>query len=250
MRSAPSPECIGHLSGFRPYYTAFSDIWSLGVILVNMISGRNPWERATLDDPCFIQFIENPDFLFDMLPISEGVNDLLRHIFVLNPLCRPSLQELRMAILELDTFWRYDDELSVVEEYTRTPAPTFGEDRLPTGRPTRASQLLAGPTSLGPGFEPCSRDPVSVMSRPAWAYDLPPLGNAGGSGGSESTMGSTASLASSPENSMVITPDNTVARAELGEKGDVKSVVDSAAVETSLMDLLFPRLEVQFRRST
>ncbi|TBU41179.1 kinase-like protein [Dichomitus squalens] len=245
-----SPECIGHLSGFRPYYTALSDIWSLGVILVNMISGRNPWEKATLDDPCFIQFIENPDFLFDMLPISEGANDILRHIFVLNPLGRPSLQDLRMAILELDTFWRYDDELSVVEEYIRAPAPTLGEADLATGRLTRASYLLASMTSFKPSYETSSRDLSSVASRPQWAFDLPPLTGEGCSGDSESTVGSTTSLVSSPESSMVLTPENTTTRVELEEKDVAGRVVDPDATASSITDLLFPILNAQFRRST
>ena len=200
------------MSGFRPYYTAFSDIWSLGVILVNMISGRNPWEKATLTDPCFVQYVENPDFLFDALAISEGVNEILRHIFLLNPLARLSLQQLRLAVLRLDTFFRTEDELSVVESYARAPAPQ--EQRAPAPAPAPAPSRPV--TAVAPqshrhahahASRPSAHSPAA--QRPPGLSCLPSLGGEGRSTGSQSTAGSSGSVASSDENSMVITPENS-----------------------------------------
>ena len=76
----------------------------MGVILTNIITGRNPWTYATTGDECFAAYIQDNDFLKNALPISEGVNNILKGIFVLNPARRLTLAELRNKILALDTF--------------------------------------------------------------------------------------------------------------------------------------------------
>ena len=102
----PFPECIGKLHGYQPYNTRVADIWALGVILLNMICGRNPWEKACMLDADFQQFINNPDYLYDSFPISEGACDILNATFTLNPLTRITLSKLRKAVLNLETFSR------------------------------------------------------------------------------------------------------------------------------------------------
>ncbi|KAI0754510.1 kinase-like domain-containing protein [Daedaleopsis nitida] len=203
-----SPECIGRMSNYKPYHTSCSDVWALGVIFVNMISGRNPWERASLDDPCFIQFIENPDFLLDVLPISEGANDIIRRAFVLNPLARISLPAFRRAVLELDTFFRTEDELSVVEEYAKGAAPTFG---IPEASPVHnadsgfeeSAPLEVDLAELKPsGSMVFSRSAVPVAGDQSCHATLPVPEFPGYSSGSSSS-------GSSPASSMVVTPDAT-----------------------------------------
>ncbi|KAI0689209.1 kinase-like domain-containing protein [Cerioporus squamosus] len=101
-----APECHGKLYGYEPYCTRTADIWALGVIFVNMLSGRNPWEKASMSDPDFAQFVDDPDYLYDALPVSEDACDILHDTFTLNPHRRITLRELREAVLNTETFFR------------------------------------------------------------------------------------------------------------------------------------------------
>jgi serine/threonine protein kinase len=112
------------------YSCRHSDIWALGVILTNMISGRNPWKVAKLEDECYLSYLGNHDFLLNSLPISKGANTLLKRCFDLHPEARPSIAQIREAILELDTFFLTDEELvhassaqRVIAQYYATPTP-------------------------------------------------------------------------------------------------------------------------------
>ncbi|CAL1699426.1 unnamed protein product [Somion occarium] len=84
-----SPECHGPaspsssltstatstLAGYSP---AHSDLFSLGIILLNLITGRNPWKSASPTDPTFQAYCREPQtFLMSVLPISREVNDAL-----------------------------------------------------------------------------------------------------------------------------------------------------------------------------
>ncbi|KAI1786821.1 kinase-like domain-containing protein, partial [Ganoderma leucocontextum] len=101
-----SPECVGELTARQAYDPYLSDIWALGVILVNMITAQNPWARATPKDANFCQFVMDPDFLFNASPMSEGAHAIIQSLLDLHPAGRMCLRSLRQAILSLDTFFR------------------------------------------------------------------------------------------------------------------------------------------------
>ncbi|KAI0726601.1 kinase-like domain-containing protein, partial [Fomitopsis betulina] len=99
-----SPEIIGTDFNYRPYDAKVADVWALGVILVNMIAGRNPWTTASMDDQCFLRCMTKPGYLQKMLPISDEAAVILQRIFTYDPKMRITIPDLREAILAAKTF--------------------------------------------------------------------------------------------------------------------------------------------------
>lgn len=88
------------------YATAPNDVWALGVILINLATGRNPWKQASLKDETFRAFLADPDFLLSILPISRELNRILKRIFCIDPLRRITLYELKEKIRNCKYFTR------------------------------------------------------------------------------------------------------------------------------------------------
>ncbi len=79
-------------------------MWSLGIILVNLTCGRNPWKRASIEDSTFRAYLKNPKFLSSILPLSPELDFILRRIFECDPRRRISTSELRNLILRCPRF--------------------------------------------------------------------------------------------------------------------------------------------------
>ncbi|KAK4908496.1 Serine/threonine protein kinase [Elasticomyces elasticus] len=100
-----SPECSRPSRRFRyGYASAPNDIWSLGIILINLTCGRNPWKKASSTDTTFRAFLKDPDFLSTILPISPELNRILRYVFDTDPTQRLTVPELRKEILACPRF--------------------------------------------------------------------------------------------------------------------------------------------------
>lgn len=117
------------------YYNTFiNDIWSLGIILINLVTGRNPWRQAHLNDKAFVSFIQQPHLFFRTLfpDISKGLERILLRIFSLDPTQRISLPELRVMVLRCKSFTTSPTK----QPWIITPPPslprptTFGTGRL------------------------------------------------------------------------------------------------------------------------
>ncbi|KAJ3726714.1 kinase-like domain-containing protein [Lentinula raphanica] len=102
-----SPECQG--GEFAPtgsYSPMFNDIWSLGIILLNLATGRNPWKSASISDPTFQAYLRDPlNFLPTVLPISPEVNSILVRMLEIDWRDRMTIPELRLALEDVDTFY-------------------------------------------------------------------------------------------------------------------------------------------------
>ncbi|KAF8813140.1 kinase-like protein [Phlegmacium glaucopus] len=102
-----SPECQG--GEYAPngtYSPKSNDIWSLGIILLNLATGRNPWKSATPDDPTFQAYLRDPmGFLPTVLPISAQVNEILVRMLEVDFPDRMTLREVRYAIERVSSFY-------------------------------------------------------------------------------------------------------------------------------------------------
>ncbi|MCJ1350560.1 MAG: hypothetical protein MMC33_000541 [Icmadophila ericetorum] len=100
-----SPECQQVSPKGASYYASGpNDVWSLGVILVNLTCGRNPWKRASSDDATFRAYLRNSRFLSSILPLSPELDVILRRIFEVNPEKRITIPELRDLIVRCPRF--------------------------------------------------------------------------------------------------------------------------------------------------
>ncbi|KJZ68986.1 hypothetical protein HIM_11627 [Hirsutella minnesotensis 3608] len=94
-----SPECLEPSTRKSCYYMcAPNDVWSLGVILVNLICGCNPWRQASSQDQTYRAYARSRDTLKKILPLTDELNDILIEIFNPNPDLRIALPELRDRI--------------------------------------------------------------------------------------------------------------------------------------------------------
>ncbi|KAF7509940.1 hypothetical protein GJ744_007254 [Endocarpon pusillum] len=95
-----SPECQQSASrSSHCYESAPNDVWSLGVILINLTCGRNPWKRASPEDSTFRAYLQDPSFLRSILPLSAELDSILHRVFECDPAKRISIQELRDLIV-------------------------------------------------------------------------------------------------------------------------------------------------------
>lgn len=115
-------ECLEqHTSHRSSYLCAPNDVWSLGVILVNLTCGRNPWKQASVEDSTYRAFTRNPEFLKTILPVSDELNDILGRIFTRDPARRITMPELVEAIR---TCPRFTCPTPLPQEALASPAPS------------------------------------------------------------------------------------------------------------------------------
>ncbi|PQE17063.1 Ran1 kinase protein [Rutstroemia sp. NJR-2017a BBW] len=114
-----SPECLDQSSRRQKYRCAPNDVWSLGVILVNLTCGRNPWKQASTEDSTYRAFTRNPNFLKTILPLSDELNEILGMIFERDPSQRITVSELKHRIQTCSSFSQ-----SPVPAHELTPPPS------------------------------------------------------------------------------------------------------------------------------
>ncbi|OCH88891.1 kinase-like protein [Obba rivulosa] len=101
-------QCIGGEYNHTAYLTRSSDIWALGIILVNLIAGRNPWRTARLEDRQFWRFLGSIDEetnFWEHLGVSEELAVMLDRVFEMEPEMRLSIEEMREEVLSIRAFF-------------------------------------------------------------------------------------------------------------------------------------------------
>ncbi|KAJ6628734.1 kinase-like domain-containing protein [Mycena sp. CBHHK59/15] len=234
-----SPEAINQEYTNGSYSTRHCDIWALGVILTNMICGRNPWKTAETEDECFVAFLADSDFLLKVLPISRGANSILKRCFKMHPLARPSISQIREEVLKIDTFFITDKELAeassaqrAMAQYYATPVP---DDELSSDSETEGT-ICDNPNASGSGSSIDSEE-VYLFSTPQfdspWLV-APPVEVDFSCPSDSSSEGNSDSSTSGAESSGPITPathpvDPTIDVVDVPDLPEDQNIDESAA---------------------
>ncbi|OZJ02944.1 hypothetical protein BZG36_04561 [Bifiguratus adelaidae] len=102
-----------------PYSCAASDVWSLGILLMAILFGRNPWKEASTCDPVFKEFTRQPRVLKQLFPISEECYQFLTGCLALDPEKRKSVAQLKAdfdKIRYFTTVESRDDDAEAVKD--------------------------------------------------------------------------------------------------------------------------------------
>lgn len=110
----PTESIAGQEHAAGPYSPAHNDVWSLGVVMLNMLTGLCAWSTASMNDDHFRRYLDpNTNHLRSMLPISREADVLLRRALCVNPWRRISLAQLKKDIMGVKTFFMTDVEIAL-----------------------------------------------------------------------------------------------------------------------------------------
>ncbi|KAI0071829.1 kinase-like protein [Panus rudis PR-1116 ss-1] len=210
-----SPECLGLLTQYAPYTLRNSDVWSLGVILSNMITGRNPWHLASIEDTGFNEFLHHgPLFLLRALPLSRSAAHLLARMLDPDPNTRITIPEARKAVLRIKKF--YDPQTFQAQTEGVLPikvAPQQEAVPSPIRVPLASEPIIRAPTTdiVVSSFSNDTEAPSPCQSL-EMSQDPPPLHIASGStSSSEESEGPPTPVTSArdPSPQIALVPDFT-----------------------------------------
>lgn len=151
-----------------PYDAAASDIWSVGILLLAFLFGRNPWQEATCTDPSFMEFKRDPSILKTQLfpALSAPCAQFLQNVLAIDGEDRPSIDQVKEQFLKVDVLLTSedgdehnngmddfdDDEWSLdQDDYSRIPMdiPAFTK---PTAKASFDSAIFSAASFNGDGM--------------------------------------------------------------------------------------------------
>lgn len=103
--------------------TDSGDVWSLGILLINMVCVRNPWLKAhQTEDRTFYHYVKDTHVLQKILPLSDDLYQLLADVLQINPYQRMALADVMAEVRTLRSFTK-EGPLSEVDPYTLAAEP-------------------------------------------------------------------------------------------------------------------------------
>ncbi|KAJ3119005.1 hypothetical protein HK100_000481 [Physocladia obscura] len=132
-RSLPVPPGVIN-GGYSP---VANDVWALGVILLNLLFGKNPWFEAHMTDAIFSAYaISNPNVLRQQFNLTIQFDAVLRRVFELDPRRRCSVKELKILVESISKF---------VEDEPHTGSGPIPISQISRNKRRGLSSILAGP---------------------------------------------------------------------------------------------------------
>ncbi|KKA27153.1 hypothetical protein TD95_000377 [Thielaviopsis punctulata] len=141
-----------HGQGYSP---AQSDIWSIGVCLLNILFARNPFTRPSMEDPLFRDFVADKQSLFDVFPdMSQDAFEVIVQSMSIDPSKR-SLEGVRDALWNAESFTNFDEVLD--------------DEFMPSDRP-----MVPAEANRAPLRTPSIQSPaLNVSENPFFAVQIP-----------------------------------------------------------------------------
>ncbi|CAO3627340.1 unnamed protein product [Cunninghamella blakesleeana] len=102
----------GSSNELNPYDAAASDVWSIGILLLAFLFGRNPWQESTGMDPSFAEYRRHPSMLKDQLfpNLSSPCAKFLQSVLSVNAADRPTISQVKKQFLQLDKLLIIQDD--------------------------------------------------------------------------------------------------------------------------------------------
>ncbi|KAJ2999044.1 hypothetical protein HDV02_003737 [Globomyces sp. JEL0801] len=179
-----APECLKSPKS-APYLSSANDVWSLGIILINMLTGKNPWVEPHPKDKHFKSHLllnsSSVDTFSTQFSFSESFCQVLRLVFDLHPHRRPTARQFLGMIKQIPSFFRTHSSVQVPKRVPYKPphqrngllSPTSVELSKPQGFP-----LPPTPNSLMDSFKPqvfpLPATPNSLMDSFSWRGKVSP----------------------------------------------------------------------------
>ena len=128
------------------YCTAKADIWAIGICLLNVLFGRNPFSKPVESDVIFADYARDRQSLFDVFPnMSQDTYEILTHALAFDPEKR-SFAGISDAILRAVSFTTDDDALDefCIEDNSSKAVLPGSADREPLKTPSIQSSAIQG----------------------------------------------------------------------------------------------------------
>jgi serine/threonine protein kinase len=126
------------VNGYSP---AKADAWAIGVCLLNILFGKNPFNIPNESDRCFNDFVFDRSSLFDVFDrMSQDTYNILIHCLALDPESR-SLEAAREAVKMVD-FFTTDDESTEDDFLMNSPPKAITANREPLRTPSISSPQM------------------------------------------------------------------------------------------------------------
>ena len=100
-----SPECLdSKLSNQEGYNAEMNDVWSLGIILINLLTGKNPWIEPRITDPNYSLYLnekQSVETLKNQFKLSPELAMILSRVFSSDVNRRIGLLEFHSSVTSL-----------------------------------------------------------------------------------------------------------------------------------------------------